>query len=196
MIVGETGVFPWEVHPKYVEEIRNGLPNWSGKPNDLVMLCRSSDHSVPFDRTELILVQDGEDKKQSVILHVSSLRELFRGNAAPGEFKDYPDEYIPFFATVEEMLVDEFRFCRDNPISDDQFIEVYSVMRRRPDGKSIGLLHDLVWQMCAYFMLLRRCSQGEFESCIQKLERGVRKFHMDHRSHNYYDYVLDQYDLR
>jgi len=144
-----------------------------------------------FDRTHLIFVQEGQENGPILELSVNSIRELFRGDIKPGEFEDYKEEYIPFFYNIERMLVEVFPFYREKPFSDDNFIDVYSTMRRRPDGKSLGYLHDLVWQDTAYFLLLHRCSQWEYESCFQRMERGVRKFHMNFSSHNYYDFVIE-----
>lgn len=188
-------VFPWEVHEKYVEQIRTGLPNWTGIPDDLVMLCKDTNPEEPYDRSLLILAPNGQETGPTLELHVNSLRELFRGDVNPGEFNDYPKEYLPFFIAIEKMIAERARYCDDRPFTDDSFIEVYSTMRRRPDGKSTGFLHDLVWQRAAYFMLVRRCSQFEYESCIQKMERGVRKFHMNFASYNYYNYVVNHMDL-
>lgn len=182
--------FPFAVHEKYLDEIRTNLPSWNGDPEDLVMLCPVCNAQDGTDRTSLILAQDGQIDAGQYELHIASLRELFRGNANPGEFTAYPDEYIPFFHHIEKMLVERARNCDDSPYSDDQFIEVYSALRRRPDGRSIGFLHDLIWQRLAFFLLVRECSQGEYESCIQKLERGARKYHMNYSSHNYYDWVV------
>ncbi|MBR5026052.1 MAG: hypothetical protein IKX48_13390, partial [Victivallales bacterium] len=88
----EPDVFPHEVHPKYIQEIRNALPNWSGIPDDLAMRSTAVKAGDAFDRTELILAPKG-DKSNTAVIHVTSLRELFRGDNAPGIFHEYKEEY-------------------------------------------------------------------------------------------------------
>ena len=41
--------------------------------------------------------------------------------------------------------------------------EIYSILRRRPDGKSLGFVHDCMWQAAALMLATRPLSQGEFE---------------------------------
>lgn len=187
----EPDVFPHEVHPKYIQEIRNALPNWSGIPDDLAMRSTAVKAGDAFDRTELILAPKG-DKSNTAVIHVTSLRELFRGDNAPGIFHEYKEEYIPFFWHIETMFYERMRYGDTTVYRDSEFVDAYSAMRRRPDGRSIGLLHDMIWQRCAFFLLCTRCSSKEYESCMHRLEHSAKSFRLSIGSHNYHDYVIRQ----
>ncbi len=63
--------------------------------------------------------------------------------------------------------------------------EVYSVLRRRPDGKSLGHLHDYMWQAAALLLASQPLSQAEFEAIMSRLERSCRTFRMGPTSTNY-----------
>ena len=100
----------------------------------------------------------------------------------------YPSAYVPFFYRVEYNV---FRFCRTagmNP-TDNEFLEIYSEMRRRPDGKSLGPLHDTVWQSTALVLGLRPWSEAEYLSVFGQLVRSTRRFKMGASSRFYISYV-------
>ena len=184
-------IFPHEIHPKYIQEIHHALPNWSGTPDDLSMCSTVVKAGDAFDRTELAIVQKG-DKFNPVVIHVTSLRELFRGDNAPGIFHEYKEEYVPFFWHIETMFYERMCLGDTTVYRDTELVDVYSAMRRRPDGRSIGLLHDMIWQRCAFFMLCIRCSQQEYESCMHRLEHSAKTFRLSIASHNYFDYIIRQ----
>lgn len=180
-------ILKYSIHERLLSAIRERMPQWEDLLREEDRLYMETGDS----REQLRLYLDEDDSSMTVTL--PSIREMFRGNRNPGEFPDYPEEYIPFFCAVEIAVVRAVREGRIPLATDDAFIEVYSAMRRRPDGRSLGQLHDLVWSEALFFLLTRECSRMEYEACFQKLERGVRKFHFDYSSHNYLDHLLGDF---
>jgi hypothetical protein len=64
-------------------------------------------------------------------------------------------------------------------------LEIYSTLRRRPDGRSLGLVHDYMWQAAAIVLGTLPLSQAEFEAILSRLERSCRTFRMSPGSRNY-----------
>ena len=56
--------------------------------------------------------------------------------------------------TLTPLLVEIMNDLPRECITDDKFVEAYSAMRRRPDGKSLGYIHDVVWQLAARFLIV------------------------------------------
>ena len=73
--------------------------------------------------------------------------------------------------------------------TDQEMEEVYSALRRRPDGRSLGLAHDFLWQISALLLGRYRLSQTEFEALIGALVRSTRKWSERPVSRNYIDYL-------
>lgn len=132
-----------------------------------------------------ILLHDGEKFGE---WHVSSLRELFRGNQTPPpDMNHYPPEYCRFFYTIEKhflMVCD----VHGDP-TDKELEEIYATLRRRPDGKSLGPVHDAVWQIAAFMLGIYALSQAEFDAIFGQLARSTRHWQLGLVSRNYIDYV-------
>lgn len=123
--------------------------------------------------------------QNSVDWEVKSLALLFRGNKKPPEFRSGPPplEYTNTFMFLEWQLIAYGRkmgFPRDA-----EFEEVFSLLRRRTDGKSTGALHDFVWQTAALVLAFYPLSKDEFEAIVNRLERSARTFKTYATSHNY-----------
>jgi hypothetical protein len=67
--------------------------------------------------------------------------------------------------------------------------EVYAALRRRPDGRSLGMVHDFLWQISALLPGRYALSQAEFEALIGALVRSTRKWSQRPVSRNYVDYL-------
>lgn len=124
------------------------------------------------------------------IIHwrVESIRALFRGNRIPPELKHYPEEYVSIFAAIEQPIAD-FSEQPELSLSDADFKEIFSAMRRRPDGRRINLMHDLVWQATALTLALYPCSESEYSAIFLRLEKSARTFNMGQGSKNYLAYL-------
>ncbi|MCW5557058.1 MAG: hypothetical protein KIT22_04370 [Verrucomicrobiae bacterium] len=115
---------------------------------------------------------------------VESLATLFRGNRKPPEFGEVPPrEY------EQPMMALEYQLSLLNEAIGDrrdaEMEELYSTLRRRPDGKSLGPIHDALWQAAAFMLGLFPLSAAEFETLIGRLERSTRRFAMGPSSRNY-----------
>ena len=143
-------------------------------------------HSSADDRGNLML----SDGKESWQWEVDSLKELFRGSKpAPSmQHASPPPEYQGSFILLELHVLEIIRAfgCpRDAEMQD-----IYSSLRRRPDGKSLGYLHDHMWRAAALMLGIRPLSQTEFEAIIGRLERSCRTFGQGPSSRNYGNSLL------
>ena len=134
-----------------------------------------------------IWVSDGT---RTVRWQVEALRPLYRGNRRPpsdAEMAHYPPEYVLFFYGIEHNVR---RFCAltGQPL-DAEFIAIYAQMRRRPDGKSLGPLHDVIWQSAAVALGLRPWSEAEYTAVFGQLSRSARHFHIGPSSRHYLEYL-------
>ena len=146
-----------------------------------------------IDRNEL-WVTDGT---RNALWHVDGLRSLFRGDRRPppeSQMAHYPVQYAMFFYGVEHSVL---LFCEvTGPATDAEFEDIYSRMRRRPDGKSGGLLHDVVWQAAALTLGLRPWSEAEYTAVFGQLARSARHFKMGIASRNYIHYLQQNFGGR
>jgi len=134
-----------------------------------------------------ILIHDGD---KTYTWHVERLSDLFRGDFKPASFdtmSHYPEEYQAFFHNIEKEVV----LCRlmDRAPTDKEFNDAYSAIRRRPDGKSNGFLHDLIWQATCIALATDPWSEAETEAVLRQLARSSRAFRLSASSRNYMDYV-------
>lgn len=122
------------------------------KPDELFLsILFSPGESAPASKRSDILLGNGTELAE---WRVESLRTLFRGDRQPpvdSEMEHYPEQYVPFFYRVEYNV---YRYCRTMNLhpADGEFLDLYTQMRRRPDGKSMGALHDVVWQSAALIL--------------------------------------------
>lgn len=112
-----------------------------------------------------------------------SLRALFRGDKRPPVLGDYPEAYNECFLLLDLHVLEISGIIGDR--RDSEMKEIYSWLRRRPDGKSLGLVHDYMWQAAALILALRPLSQAEFEAIMARLERSCRTFEQGPTSRNY-----------
>ena len=171
------------LHDMYADEVRKAFTDWNGDPKSLNLILPVD--AQPFDRTQIGYALNESTEKICEIT-VPSLRALFRGN---GELvinrSEFKEEYVPFFYPIETTLVAVGQRLPESMILDDKFREAFSAMRRRPDGKSTGYIHDVIWQLAADFLIRHICSQNEFEACFRRLEQSARTWHTGPTSVNY-----------
>jgi hypothetical protein len=130
-------------------------------------------HSVP--------VTDGE---RMTGWPVPSLAGLFRGSRTPPPDMDhYPEEYTPHFFFIENHVLTVCQATGDR--TDQALEEIYSMLRRRPDGRSLGAVHDFLWQVTALLLGTQVLSAAEFEALNGALARSTRKWGVRPVSRNY-----------
>src|SRR5437016_2101851 len=96
---------------------------------------------------------------------------------------DHPEAYGECFILMDLHLLEISRFFGDR--RDAEMREIYSALRRRPDGRSLGFVHDYMWQEAALVLGTRPLSQAEFEAIMERLERSCRTFELGPTSRNY-----------
>ena len=121
-----------------------------------------------------------------------SIRALFRGNRIPPDMEKFPPEYQFFFFRIEEPIA-TFSKHQELALNDAAFEEIFSAMRRRPDGRRINLMHDLIWQAAAFALALRPCSEAEYTAMFQRLEKSARIFNKGRNSKNYLWYLRENF---
>jgi tetratricopeptide (TPR) repeat protein len=120
---------------------------------------------------------------------VASLRELFRGDRQPpADMDHYPMEYCSHFFFIEKSLLTVCDAMGNR--TDQEMEEIYSALRRRPDGRSLGPVHDFFWQVCALLLGKYALSAAEFAAIAGQLERSVRKWALRPVSRNYVEFLL------
>ena len=120
---------------------------------------------------------------------VPSLRQLFRGTKVPPKDMDhYPQEYHQIFFTIEKNVLFAGNLVE---IRDEEIARLYSVLRRIPDGRSEGFLHDILYQAAALMLGINSISQAEFESIFGQLAASARGWRESYSSKNYITYLRE-----
>ncbi len=139
----------------------------------------SAPNPVGNHRTELAIL----DSKNCCLWTTASLRALFRGDKQPPVLGDYPKAYNDCFMILDWHALEISKVFGDR--RDAEMLEIYSALRRRPDGRSLGFVHDYMWQAAALVLGTRPLSQAEFEAIVSRLERSCRTFQLSPSSRNY-----------
>ena len=181
-----------DLEPSLRQAFGEKLPDPALLLKPAVAIPAGPDESPPVEaRTPLPLPNEGPDRSEIVLVSgddtwgwkVSSLRSLFRGTNKAPEFGAYPEGYN------ESFLVLDFQAMQISdifgPRRDREMLEIYSALRRRPDGRSLGFVHDCMWQAAALMLGLRPLSEAEYEAILARLERSCRSFERGPTSANY-----------
>jgi hypothetical protein len=173
--------------------------------SDFVPTLQQKFEERPFDTTEVLkaAVQARESGPEGLVVpelrdrrllsitdgkehwdwEVESLTSLFRGDVQPPVLGDEPKLYNDSFLVLELHVVEVSQIIGDR--RDAELREIYSMLRRRPDGRSLGFVHDYLWQAAALLLGTRPLSQAEFEAILARLERSCRTFEQGPTSRNY-----------
>jgi len=148
---------------------------------------------IEADKTRRVILPDRHtifvsDSHKAATWAAPSLGELFRGNRPPPpDMEHYPPEYMPCFVFIEDQFLTLCEAIGDR--TDQEMEEVYSALRRRPDGRRLNLTHDFLWQVSALLLGLYPLSAAEYESLIGALVRSTRKWALRPISRNYVTYL-------
>jgi hypothetical protein len=169
--------------PSLREEFERRPPNRQRIIQVAIPVKNPEEHRTPvpagIDRRGISL----SDGKEFWFWEVDSLRALFRGSQQPPVLGDYPEAYNDAFIIFDLHVLEISKFFGDR--RDAEMEEIYSALRRRPDGRSLGFVHDYMWQAAALVLGTRPLSQAEFEAIMARLERSCRTFSMGPSSRNY-----------
>lgn len=147
---------------------------------------------LPLDSRNLLFLSDG---KNQMTWFAPSLQSLFRGDKKAPVLGDFPEGYDIIFGIIEAHVLEACRVLGDR--TDLEMKDIYTALRKRPDGKSLGVAHDEVWRGAALALGSHILSQAEFEAVLSRLERSCRTFAMSPSSRNYVDVVrqtLEQFE--
>ncbi len=151
-----------------------------------IMLLASDAGRIHVNDRHAIPIYDGS---RQAVWQLATFTELFRGNQAPpADLKFYPPEYALHFYFIENHLLTVCRCLKIAP-SDQELGDIYATLRRRPDAKSLGSLHDFLWQVTALWLGSSLISEAEFDAVFSQLHNSTRKFAIRPISRNYTDYL-------
>lgn len=122
-------------------------------------------------------------KDAEVVWQAPSLQSLFRGDLRPPEFGASPVGYDDAFLVLDLHAL-EYGSILGDP-TDLEMREVYSNLRRRPDGRRQSFLHEFMWQGAVLMAATRPISREEFEAILARIERSCRTFSIGLVSRNY-----------
>jgi len=175
-------------------DVRQFVPDlravFEQKPNDPAKIIKVG-VAVKEPGETTVLTPAGEDRSLFALFSgeevwqwkTESLRLLFRGDKQPLDLGDHPAAYNDSFFLLDWHALEISEAFGDR--RDVEMKEIYSTLRRRPDGKSLGFVHDYMWQAAALVLATRPLSQAEFEAIMARLERSCRTFAMGSTSKNY-----------
>jgi hypothetical protein len=155
-------------------------------PDKLTVALEADDHrNIRVLDRHSIPVTDGEKMARWA---VPALAGLYRGNGTPpADMDHYPEDYAPHFFFIENHVLTVSSAKGDR--TDQEMEEIYSMLRRRPDGRSLGAVHDFLWQVTALLLGTQVLSAAEYEALISALERSTRKWGLRPVSRNYVAYL-------
>jgi hypothetical protein len=134
-------------------------------------------HSIPLT-----------DGAKVVPWEVPTLAGLFRGDKVPpNDIEHYPPEYCPHFFFIENHFLTLCDGSKDR--TDQEMEEIYSALRRRPDGRSLGEVHDFMWQVAAMLLGGHVGSAAEYNALFGALIRSTRKWGLRPVSRHYIAYL-------
>ena len=146
------------------------------------------EHTIRIPGRTKLGISDGEHIAD---WHVPSLRALFRGDRQPPNLDNPPEEYALFLFGIEEQVL-MMASTTGRPATDDDIKEAFSTIRRRPDGRSLGVVHDVLWQATALSLGLRPTSEAEFRALMNRLELSARRWRQFPGSTAYSEFLRDQ----
>ena len=180
-----------DLFPSVQELLKNEF--WTSAQPDLSKLSLGNN----VDEEKRLLIPKREDIEivcgdKVLKWRNDSIRALFRGNRIPPDMEQFPPEYQFFFFRIEQPVA-SFSKHQELALNDAAFEEIFSAMRRRPDGRRINLMHDLIWQAAALAMALRPCSEAEYAAMFHRLEKSARTFNKGRNSKNYLWYLREHF---
>lgn len=128
----------------------------------------------------VIYLTDGKD---FCVWVPESLESLFRGDKPAPRVNEVPNLFTPEVTVLEVHVVEISNLF--GPPRDEAMKEIYSNLRRHPDGRSLGFVHDYMWRAAALMLATRPLSKGEYEAILSRLERSCRTFGRGPTSRNY-----------
>lgn len=102
----------------------------------------------------------------------------------------FPDEYSLAFAIIETTVLGASVY---KDVTDNEFEQLYRAMKKRPDGKSEGVMHDLVYQAAALMLGMQALSQLEFEAIFGRLAQSASLWSEGYISLNYITHLKEMF---
>lgn len=171
----------------FAPSLREAFGDKTFSPNTLLRVAIPIEDPDTHPKATPKFPEDGELailwKDEQVFWEPPSLEALFRGDRQPPEFGKYPDNYEDAFVILDIHAL-EFGCLIGDP-TDQEMREVYSDLRRRPDGRRRNALHEYMWRAAALMVGTRPISRAEFEGIMARLERSCRTFSIGPVSRNY-----------
>lgn len=183
---------PQEVvfHEKLLDEIKKRLPDWDG---EIALISIDDDFSADtvIGNRAKFSIDVGARTLDNISF--SSIRDLFRESECPPADSESP-LYSAFEYGVDVAIAAMVESGQVSSPSDNELVEIFSAMRRRPDGRSISLMHDVIWRAAVMFLLEYECSQSAYEAFFLALEHQAKSFRQGFQSYEYLNFCRDNFD--
>ncbi len=151
--------------------------------------CEAEGKRILINGRQNIACTDGA---RQAIWVAPPIQSLFRGNQpAPKDIARYPKAYVPHFAILEQSFLVLCNIRGD--LTDQEMEEIYTALLRRPDGRSLGVNHDFMWQACAFWLGTHEISQSEYEGVLDTLVASTRRWALKPVSRFYVQFLRDMF---
>ncbi len=109
-------------------------------------------------------------KTETIFFDFPSLKELFRRDT-------FKSPLLPLTLTsyIQQFIAELARKKLISNISNEEFLSIFSAIKKDPDAPSQSFVHDMIWTALACFLLNHECSKTEFTSLIAKLISAIKK---------------------
>lgn len=142
---------------------------------------------LPFDG---VLRLAFGDPRQLLEFQLPPLRDLFRGDATPGDFGTVPaPEYRGLLYSLE-MTAATYCSLAPAPVTDQEFHRLFRRLGRNPDGTDHHLLFAYLQASAQIYLAVHETSQAEYEAVVGRLERSAKSYSAKPISRNYWEQVL------
>jgi hypothetical protein len=127
------------------------------------------------------------------VWRAETMQSLFRGDKVPPKMGDYPPEEYQYCFSLLDLHIVDFSDCIGD-LRDAELLEIFSNLRRRPDGRSLGAAHDHLWRAAAIMTAIRPLSEAEYTAIMERMERSCRTFRQGSTSRNLVAMLRSQYE--
>ena len=185
------------LHPQWEAVVRQKWPDYQQEEdeNGFCLSTELMDGQIISDWRHIILSRK-EDDGDYLKMAVPSLQELFRGDYDPGTLEDTENiKYMYIITVLEPHWISRANLGVIEIPKDETMYEVYTQLRRRPDGKpgQNESLHAVIWQCLAFLAGIIEISEAEYVAIVGRLARSASTFRTSYSSTNMFTHLLPLY---
>jgi len=168
-------------HEDFQTQFLQKYPNLGETPKQFSMFPETVEEWHSSKREEFSMTIDGQKYDGFVF---PSIRALFRECPMPERVED-ADIFVKFSMMSTRLLLNAIGLKLIPIPTDDELADIFSALRRRPDGRPISFTHVLIWKSAVCHLLLYPCSQELFEAVCLCHEHIMKRIREGSTSRNY-----------